>query len=354
MQRVVYDCEHYINDVYIDSQEINSPIMPVLPLLVSDSTNSLLEDRFPSMFDYVKNDLMLLAVLRSSMVSSVSNSPNNALFIDPSIMVEASDLEKAIRNGLVLVKNMDGNIAEKVFVSQPATVDGNTLQAIEMVRNSLYEKFALISTNVNANSAEQERLRQEDRTNLNVSLMKCFDIFAQDFGSLICNLVVDIAQNFPSAIFNMNDSDQLSDEQILQIKAIMKPENLIIDTSIADTQTSMNRSLEIFREANAEAGGELTLPASTYMKMRGVDKNLIEKAELAEKTVSEAKAKTLEVEIKEKEAKIELDRAHAQLYMADAMLKESELDKSEKTVKITPQGAKKENESEKQQPNKGK
>ncbi len=305
-------CDHFLNDVHLETEIIESNLMPICPLFLTDCNRDSRNNLFFGLYDYLKNDLLLLASLQSTMHNATLNSMNSSIFLEKDILVDKSLPDDYLKNGVVYMQNLEGrDIKNCLFPTPPAEVSQTISQTIQFIKNSIQEKLSITTTTKNLNSADQERLRKDDRSELNSSLFKSLDILSNCIGNILWHQSLDYRKNFH------RDIDKSINENDIFIEELRK-EKILVESTYANQQTSKERSLEKIQQLNEKDPGQFPISKGLMMKILNVDQEIIDEVLSEEKKLEGIRSQQANSEAMKSQAQAKKDDAMAEKYFAEA------------------------------------
>ncbi len=295
----------FVNNEIVASTTLGTQYIPIVSFVMDEDMSSHSECKYKSVYHLIKNNLIEIATISSSMNQLVQNSINAPIFFAKGAITDGTVDEYAMRNRLVPVNTSKGPLQE--CISSPASqgIPPGYIEMLALSRNSIKEKLNLISVSDGAQSAQQEQIRLDNQIELSSYAVDILDNSILQLGHILKSMVPIFANDgFDFINSLLPEEKKIKDEaEAISIIEFSKESRVVLEQSnfLSDKGS---RDLSRVTKVNNKMEEKAPLPASVMMKLGGVSGFIVEEVEKAEELKSANEQAVLELQKQKADAEV--------------------------------------------------
>ncbi len=320
----------YINNKLVETSEMNISYIPVVAFSpMEDVAYTAIKERYQSLYDCIKGELLQLAIVQSSMSTCLLNSANNPIFIRDEALPAVHRNKESIRNRVVPIKKAptDRPLSDIVTSLPNAGTPNGALEAIAMLKQHIREKLNILTSEANtARSAQQEQIRLDNQVVLSSYIIDTFDKSMMQFGDIMKDLIKSILLESPERIQELIgvEEDSLTLDDVSAAIQYINSSRVVLEESEYFT-TKREKDMKKLERVAQLTGDSFSLPASVVLKIAGVSQetiDIVKESEegrvQAEQQQAEEQTKAMQLENIQKELLVKKTQAELEKLLSES------------------------------------
>ena len=328
----------YVNDHLIDFSKTDLEFIPIISFapLEEISSNSI-KERYKSLYDCIKSELLSLAILLSSVSTTVLNNANSPIFVRDDLIPPAMQNNKAIRNRIIPIKKLGAgvSISEVVNVVNNPGVPPGTSELILALKQTISQKLNILTNETAASkSAAQEQIRIDNQLLLSSSILETLDRSIMEFGNCMKDILKVLSLKFPEKIQEtMNiDEEKIDLNKSRRMSFFLDVSRVVLEESHYFT-TKSQKDVKKIQQIASITNQEIPIPLHVLMEAVGVSDDMVHKVREATNNKNKLEEEGIALENEHKKLKIEREKAEIQKILAQSYKEIAEAKKKEQEAK---------------------
>jgi hypothetical protein len=324
----------YINNIFIKTFETSLSYIPVIGLAPLEELCHIdIADKYFSVFDIIKTELLTIVTLMSGMCNSLINSLQGNIFIKNNVVDPTQLNNKYIKNNLIVVNSNDGStLADSVFQMQPGNIGQGIPEMIQQMYLIIQSKLNLVSSTENIDTAHQESLRNENSIKLSSDIFSELDDAVISFGKIIKEIVIWLYINMPDEINKLVPVDEEYEIDAMSIlnaiKLLELAEIKLVDGSYHATQAENDiQKIERIFQSGIVDPKTIPIPIHVILKRLGLSQEICKDIEKAGSRIQQQQDQVHETEMLKQKLEIEKLKAEIQKIKSEYDKNEADADK---------------------------
>lgn len=327
----------FVNNQLIDSSSTNLEYLPIVGFCpMEECSSNTLNERFQSLYDCIKAELLAIAILLSSIATTVLNNANSPIFIRSEYLADSSKNVKCIRNRVVNIKSKNDSVPiQDLFGTIPNNgVPAGSTELVMLLKEKISQKFNLITMDTSARSSEHEELKMSNQVLMSSSVVESLDNSILSFGCIMRDVLKVLSVLMPEKI---QENVQLSSGSIdsrtaKRMSLFLNASRVILEESYYYTTKQQKDITKLEKVAKILGGRGINISTHKLFETIGLSQDLIDDVRTSSAAAASLQSEDIKIANSAKLASIDKDKAYAQELIAKAYKYTSEAKHSEAEI----------------------
>ena len=330
----------YINNKLVDESTTNLEFIPIVGFCpLEEPASNTFREKYQSLFDCIRGELLSLAILQSSVSSTVLNNANSPIFIRMDAIADSGKTSMALKNRIISVKKTpDGASMQDIFATIPNQgIPQGCMEGIMLLKEKISQKLNIITNNSQgAKSADQEEIRISNQIIMSSSVIETLDRSILQFGTVIRDILKVMCVLMPEKIQEnvQSDYDIIDAKTAKRMSLFLASSRVVLQESFYYT-TKMQKDLtKLEKISQITKGRGVNISIHKLFETVGLSQELIDDVKKSTENAESMQEQNIKIENEAKFASIEKDKASTQELIAKAYKYNSDAKKLEAETNI--------------------